>query len=251
MKRSAPYIISVLLVTEMAALHFFGNVVLVDTPGVLTELPDRIGSYHAIDYVYCQAEQCLSSIRVANGEESPRSCPSCNGIVADVTLAEKTLLPAGTQIIKRSYETPQRPSVHVSIVLATQERRSIHKPQICLRGQGYAILNQRVEQLNTAGSHRFEAMFLDTTRTQDRRKLSTSYAYWFTSKTRETPHHLTRLFWMAIDGAIFGQRYTWAYIAVSSTSTSQKDAKKTVQTFLMSLYPAIHPTTPSRDKKDS
>jgi EpsI family protein len=239
MKRAAPYIICGLLITEMAALHFFGNVVFVETPGVHTKLPDRIAGYTAIDYVYCQSDQCLASTRVAVDADAPRTCPACDGPVDDVTLAEKTLLPAGTHIIKRSYESPGRAPVHVSIVIAGDERRSIHKPQVCLRGQGFTIRDQHVERIRIDKNRQFAAMFLDATRRPQGNGPSTSYAYWFASKIRETPHHLVRLFWIAVDGAVFGKRYTWAYVAVSSDARKSNRAHSTVKEFLKELYPLI------------
>lgn len=250
MKRAAPYIVMGLLVAEMALLRFFGEVTVVETPGVNTTLPDRVGAYTAVDFVYCQSDQCLAATKIRTGEERPKSCASCGGPVESSTLAERTLLPPGTRVIKRSYESTGQPAVHVSIVVADRERRSIHKPQVCLTGQGFTILDQEVHGVPVSGNRDLPVMFLHAEhRRPGVRPRPTCYAYWFISPSRETPHHLARLFWIAADGALLGKRYTWAYVAVSANGTNIDEASSTVADFIAGLYPHLVRHEPSSSEE--
>ena len=88
-----------------------------DDAGVLTELPLVAGIYV--------------------GEAEPQS---------DM---EKKLLPADTTQVKRTYRTPgrrveERDVANASLVIAGQDTRSIHRPEVCLPGQGWTITDSRV-----------------------------------------------------------------------------------------------------------
>ena len=54
--------------------------------------------------------------------------------------AELDLLPKDTTLIKRLYrDAAANDNAHVSLVLAGQDTRAIHKPEVCLPGQGWTI----------------------------------------------------------------------------------------------------------------
>ena len=243
MKRAAPYVIVALLAAETAALHFFGRVEFVNELGVSLDLPAQVGGYAAVDFLFCQNDQCLQAVHVSPGEQRPATCPECGSALDTITLAEKTYLPSGTRIAKRSYRTLGLPDMHVSVVVAGRERRSIHKPQVCLVGQGYMIRNESVESIATRDGREVAVTFLDVIRRRGGKTVSrpVSYAYWFISPRRETPRHLERLFWIAADGVLFGKRHTWAYVAVSTSAPSQESARKAVEAFIAKLYGDLRP----------
>jgi hypothetical protein len=62
---------------------------------------------------------------------------------------ERELLPADTIIVKRAYRTPgravaQRDQAHASLVIAGHDSRSIHRPEVCLDGQGWTLVGSQV-----------------------------------------------------------------------------------------------------------
>jgi exosortase len=209
--------------------------------GLTSVLPDRIGAYAAVDYRYCQNASCLAAHRVSDLPAGAATCPTCGGPLDDVTLGENTLLPPGTRITRRAYEAPGQPPVHVSIVVADKEHRSIHKPQVCLVAQGYAIVDQQVAPVAPAGRRPLDVMFLNVVpqRATPADRGGSCYAYWFSSRTHETPHHAIRLLWTTWDGLVRGSRDAWAYVAVAAGGQDAESARQTTADFISALYPLL------------
>ena len=63
------------------------------------------------------------------------------GQAADISAIEREVLPADTGFSRKNYVSLQRPNerVFLSIVLSGRDRTSIHRPEICLVGQGWTI----------------------------------------------------------------------------------------------------------------
>ncbi|MDZ4286380.1 MAG: exosortase/archaeosortase family protein, partial [Prosthecobacter sp.] len=62
---------------------------------------------------------------------------------------EREQLPADTEMVKMRYRTPALTpatldAAHVTLVLSGAERRSIHRPEVCLDGQGWTLLDSKV-----------------------------------------------------------------------------------------------------------
>eukprot|EP01031_Cornospumella_fuschlensis_P011402 gene11402-13926_t len=62
---------------------------------------------------------------------------------------EREQLPADTEMIKMRYRTPAlspatRDAAQVTMVLSGAERRSIHRPEVCLDGQGWTLLDSTI-----------------------------------------------------------------------------------------------------------
>src|SRR5690606_1661415 len=60
---------------------------------------------------------------------------------AEVTQVERDILPPDTGYSRRSYVALHQPSrqVFLSIVLSGRDRSSIHRPELCVAGQGWTI----------------------------------------------------------------------------------------------------------------
>ena len=128
--------------------------------------------------------------------------------------------------------------------MSGKERASIHRPQICLVGQGNEILHSHVIEVPLAGRDPLKVMVLDLLwkgRTSDGQPVqkATYYAYWFVGKGRETPYHLERMFWMAADRVLYNRSHRWAYIAIAGERDEQKQYTKQIQSFISQLYPQM------------
>ncbi len=171
------------------------------------QLPEKVGRYQGAQVLYCHERECLTSMPQPSGTLT-RTCPECGGEMATLALAEKQLLPSDTRIARRLYTEPSgRHQYTVSIVTGGYERRSIHKPQVCLVAQGNVI----TRQYSTAIALR-EDRLADLT-IMEMNSGAYIFAYWFTDGTRETASHLKRLFWIAWDGVRHNTRRRWAYIS--------------------------------------
>lgn len=247
MKRTLPYLICLLLLgSTLGALsikrEFRGNP---DAP-VNLELPDRIGSYEARDVVFCQGETCA---RMFEKEEigDATQCPACGGALDPISLGEKRLLPDDTPIFRRAYHAGQSRSMMVTVVFSGVERRSIHKPQVCLKAQGNTIRKETTIHVDLPGRDALGVRLLDIAsavplsdgRTGQQLGL---YAYWFFNPEFETCIHNVRLARMAADNVLRAYRPRWAYVIVSTTRryTDEERDIQAIKDFVPLLMPVFN-----------
>ena len=187
--------------------------------GVIMDLPERIGNF--------------------------------TGKVIAATPGEIATLPADTQIIRREYLDPAGDRIMASIVLSGGEKRSIHRPEVCLPAQGWSMRGGKVERVALADGGDLDVMNLSLVRDVevgpgDRRKLYANYFYWFVGKNVTTPHHWTRVFLTSYDRITKNLNHRWAYVIVMSIITEGfvplgKNEAQTVQ-MLKEFTAEIAPT---------
>lgn len=193
------------------------------------DLPDRLGEFEGTDVIHCQNRHCLKSF---TGEEAAdaAACHTCGSAVDSVSLAERELLPKDTLITRRVYAAPSGTRLHVSIVVGGYERRSIHKPQVCLVAQGNSITRQYRTEVPLADRAPMDVMLMEMNASR------MLFAYWFTDGDKETASHLVRLLSIARDGIVYNKRRRWAYVAVSAASDSQRGNIDELKDFLRKLH---------------
>jgi EpsI family protein len=192
----------------------------------------------------------------------PLSVGDYLGYPAEVTKAEKDILPPDTEFARRNYESTQGDVILCSIVLAGAERRSIHKPQDCLPGQGWRIDDQTIVKVPLSNGRELSAMnLLLSRRAEDRsgkpQTIRSYYLYWFVGDKITTPSHAERIFHSSWDKIFHGINHRWAYVIVTSTITEglKPDGKNPEQTltmlkeFMREIVPTFQksemaPTTP-------
>lgn len=209
----------VLLVGACWALSSFVDVTLQDRPGVLMELPGRLGGWSGHELRFCHEASCRKEHRLDELGADPSKCPACGAQLHAMTVEEYEQLPKDTQFIKSIYQNAAGESVYVSIVLTGRDRESIHRPERCLTGQGHTILSRDVLEFPMQGRDPLKVMVFT-----NERKIETAhgaygylsyYAYWFVGQGRETPDHYMRMFWLAWDRVVHSVAHRWAYISVS------------------------------------
>jgi len=151
----------------------------------------------------------------------PASVVGWDGKNEDVTKAEKLILPPDTQFAKRVYSGPSPGAITCQIVLSGNDRRSIHRPEACLRGQGWTIQNGGVIPIKLTDGTNLQVMKLIIDRpvelsNGEKKTLRSIYLYWFASKTILTPLHHERLMHTYLDLLLFGRSNRWAYIIVNA-----------------------------------
>ena len=145
----------------------------------------------------------------------------------EITEIEKKALPADTSFARRMYfkaVNGQTNYIQVSVVLMGSDRTSIHKPQFCLRGQGWDI-EQTVEsdvEVQQPHPYKLPVMKLITGKKITGAggwvtKRSGIYAYWFVADHALTASHWQRMWWMAKDLMTTGVLQRWAYVSCFST----------------------------------
>lgn len=199
-------LLTVLVAVTLLACRFSPQVTAGNEAGVVMELPAGIG-------------------RFIGDEEAPDR-------------VEKELLPADTQLVKMRYRTLSSPELRdvaqVTLVLSGAERRSIHRPEVCLDGQGWTLLQSRVVPVEIAPGQILEVKDLLIERMWvapdgTRKPLRAHYVYWFVGADVTTPHNATRVWLSSWDNITRNVNHRWAYPSITAWVTENLDSSETGQ----------------------
>jgi EpsI family protein len=173
---------------------------------------------------------------------------------AEVTAVEREILPADTGYARKSYVAVANPAqrVFVSVVLSGKDRTSIHRPELCLVGQGWSIEGGRRERLAYPG--RAEASF-EATVLRVRREVVTPrgrvavpelVAYWFVDSERVVATNGGRFWRDAWNRLAHGRPDRWAYVLVQTGATDgEAAALARMQAVLAGTLPAFQKPLPA------
>jgi hypothetical protein len=241
------FVVFALLAATSALLSFLGSPRLEENVCLRLPLPAAIGEFRGSDILFCQNQKCMRSFRVETLKDSSR-CPVCGGALDPISLAERRVLPADIILARKQYLRRPSASVLVTVLVSGKERTSIHRPQMCLEGQGWQITGHRVVSIPLAGRKPLSVMFLDVMRSPSRqqgplRPQEASFAYWFTDGEHETPYHIARMFHMAADNVLRGISHRWAYVTVLLNSGADKATERQqIESLIAILYPHLAKT---------
>jgi len=194
----------------------------------------------------------------------PDGTPFLTDHAGDWTGGEKTgltedearLLPKDTEGSRRLFRDKNGDELFCSIVLAGRDVTSIHRPELCLPGQGWKIENEYTQAIPvpTAPGGTLSVMRMNATRSiplPDGRtaQMRSVFAYWFVGKNRETPYHWQRIYWTAKDRVLYNTNHRWAYILIhmpvqddaaeGGGVKTRDDAMKVVSRFIQDIYPSL------------
>ncbi|NQU10426.1 EpsI family protein [bacterium] len=172
--------------------------------------------------------------------------------------AEKKILPADTAGARRLYRDAQSNEVYASIVLAGRDVTSIHRPEMCLPGQGWKIEREFVESIpiSSAPDGELGVMRMNTALERDGGdgrtiRARAVFAYWFVGKDKTTPHHWQRIMWTSLDRVFHNTNHRWAYIMVNAPVTegllppgqgrSAEETMVILRRFIQDLHPSLMP----------
>jgi len=241
-----PYLlILVLMALTSLALAFTVDVKLTDEAGIDLRLPDQVDSWTGSEMRFCHNPSCQKEWLAADMED-PALCPECGHATSGMSLSEYNLLPRDTEIVKKRYlRRGSTDAIFASIVLSGLERGSIHRPEVCLVGQGRQITGSHRISVPIDGREPLDVMVLDL-RYQPpisagpRPEVESYYAYWFVGKDRETASHLERMTWMAWDRIVRNVSHRWAYISLGGgRNGSSRTHEDQIRAFLPDFYRQI------------
>lgn len=142
---------------------------------------------------------------------------------------ERELLPADTIIVKRAYRTPgrsmaSRDLVQASLVIAGNDSRSIHRPEVCLDGQGWTVTDSRVHKVKLISGAALSVRDLTIEREilQDNGSkvpLRAHYVYWYVGSDVSTSSNLERQLMTLADNVFRNVNHRWAYPSVMARVT--------------------------------
>jgi EpsI family protein len=169
---------------------------------------------------------------------------------------ERQVLGADTEGARRLYTDKAGDEVFCSIILAGREVASIHRPELCLPGQGWKIENEYTEPIHTAAAAggELKVMRMNTTHAVNSpagRAMPVRYVfvYWFVGKGRVTPYHWRRILWTSMDRVLHNTNHRWAYVLIYAPVTkgqagngsgrSDDETMQMIARFVQDIYPAL------------
>lgn len=173
---------------------------------------------------------CKASPEIKGGGETgvimqfPERLDHFMGVKGEPDPVEVEVLPKDTEFAKMVYQAPGD-VVNVSIVLSGADRKSIHRPEVCLQAQGWTVLNSRVMPVAMEGGRTLRVRDVYITKpillggaTQPR-QIRAHFIYWFVGTQVSTPDHVERTWITLRDNVLHGINHRWAYASVMTLVT--------------------------------
>jgi len=162
----------------------------------------------------------------------PTNVPGYNTLLTTQAEVVVTALPTDTSFGSGRYTGRDGFFSDVNVVLMGTDRSSIHKPQVCLTGQGWVIDDaaSKVETLAMTRPFAYELpvmRLVASLKTQINGQpviLRGVYVYWFVDGTKYTAEHWQRMWWMARDMLATGVLDRFAYISYFSECLPGQEA---------------------------
>jgi len=201
------------------------------------------------------SSQSVAGVRLAEDGLSPVELPAFVGTEwvgrrVDVTALEREVLPADTGYSRRNYVAigDLNRQVFVSVVLSGRDRTSIHRPELCLVGQGWSI-DGRFQHDFQVGGMAVPATVLrvehDSIDAQGgRRRVHSLFAYWFAGGESVVPTHWQMQLQDVLDRVRHFRADRWAYVVVQSGVSEAGEAGEAaalarMQEITAGVWPAI------------
>lgn len=169
-----------------------------------------------------------------------------------VSESELALLPKDTQFAKKLYTNFTGDQVNCQIVLSGGEKRSIHRPEICLPAQGWNLRSGNVIEVPLKDGKKLDVMKLIISRPIEiqpgvRKELTSVFLYWFVGKNMTTPYHWLRLAHTNWDRVVHNINHRWAYVIVSAPVTdgfvpggkNQEQTLNMLKEFIATIEPEV------------
>jgi len=206
---SAPaYLASAVFIAAFVYQGFTPSSMIMEAPEVA--LPAAIPDFTVEEVRYCQNEQCAKTCSLAelNGATN---CPSCGAAMAGASLGELTILPSDTRFVKRLYLSASGHEYLVSAVIGGASKRSIHRPELCLPGQGFTLLTPREIDVN---GHPFRVIKVLPPRSALGSPSQLMAYTFFNQEGFRTSSHVRRIIADTWDRTVFNRVDRWVMVTI-------------------------------------
>ena len=184
---------------------------------------------------FCQNRACLYSQNTQPDTPLPTACPQCQGEVYPVSRAELDILPSDTQSYKVTYTFSNYDVFTVALVIAGENRMSIHRPELCLPSQGF-VLSERQPYFvaDTLPMATFSLRREGQSRTS-------GFAYVFLNSKGATISNLQRVLSDSWERSAYNRIPRWAMLTITSPSYDFQtpEGQAALQHFMHLFYPTL------------
>lgn len=150
------------------------------------------------------------------------------GFVRPVTKEEKKWLPEDTGILKMLYVPKESKAsneseateagISASLILSGTDRRSLHRPEVCLRAQGWRIAGKEVVDVSVGDQKLSITDFTIVRKLNEKdgviRNIRAHYFYWWIGAKRSTPSDFERILFTVLDNMFKNINNRWGYPSV-------------------------------------
>ena len=145
------------------------------------------------------------------------------GVPVGFTEEERAMLPRDTGLERRLYQGLGGTQVLVSLVLSGRDRSSIHRPELCLAGQGWETTSSRQLRLELSPQQHLPVTVLTIAKSMpDGQPFRALFAYWFVSGDEVLATHFERMR-HDVAARVAGNSPRWAYV-IAQTPAMDGDA---------------------------
>lgn len=150
------------------------------------------------------------------------------GFEVPISPAEEKWLPGDTGLLKRVYvpndskattwSEAQEAGILVSLILSGNDRRSLHRPHVCLRAQGWHIAKRTPTKLKLGdielGVMDFSLRRQDAEEDGTVKKRQAHYVYWWIGAETDTSSDFKRILITVLDNMFRNINNRWGYPSV-------------------------------------
>ncbi len=137
--------------------------------------------------------------------------PGYTSFEMGISEAEKTVLPADTQILKRRYEASDGSWFQVSFVIGGASKSSIHRPELCLPAQGFLMTKPRTIHV---GARDWRMI---TVALRNGENMGFGYTF-FNQEGFQTSSHIRRIFKDVVDRSLLNRIDRWVMVTINASS---------------------------------
>jgi hypothetical protein len=232
-------------------------------PGVSPARRDALRVFALLVVVAATLLVCIGTPEVGTGDAAgvvmslPEQVGAFRGTEIPMAEDERRILPPGTELVRKRYARAEGELLVCTIVLSSADRRSIHKPEICLRGQGWDMPSGRVIDVPLSDGRSLAAMCLDIScpvKGGGGERMQGKFVYWFVGRDVTTPNHWQRILRTGYDRIVRGVAHRWAYVSVMAVETANlrpgadnaAGAQRMAEELVRDLAPQIMRSGPDR-----
>lgn len=197
---------------------------------VAQEMPEVPG-YQSSQLLYCQNPDCMLSVK-----PDQTKCPLCGGAVGDIPIAELRILPKDTRFLKRTYTGHDGIPLQVSVLISGKSRLSIHRPEMCLPGQGYTISHSRVVDIPLTNGQVIRAKCVTASRLGEP---PIGLLYWFENPRGSAYSHYERIFSDIWARTVENRMIRWSAILIFRDHAYDQAALEQVGQLLSIWHPSV------------
>jgi len=209
------------------------------------ELPDSLGNLKGQPIWYCHDDLCQSwfsesevahTVKVEE-DESAFHCLKCESPLHPGSLLETQVLPDDTRFMKSQYGGGEY-NWNVTVVVSGRSRQSIHRPELCLPGQGYVIDYKAPHTLILDNGRRLDVMLFKVSKAGSP---SFSFVNFLASDRVQTSSHFTRICHDIWQRSAYGRVNRWAmFTFVGSKPVDSPGELENLRAMLSSWWPRVY-----------